>query len=159
MGSTNTFNYREADVGGNHPGKGQITLNLAKVLPATATGNLFTVSGSILCSLSGVVTTVFSATSTHISIGVTGNTTALAAPPGSGIASIAVGSTLILPTPLGAPLPAPLVASGTAVGATCVLLELANTIVTVTTDATNSGAVTWTMDWYPLTVGASVTAD
>jgi hypothetical protein len=159
MGATNTYNYREVDVGGNHAGQGKITLNLAKALPATATGNLFTIAGSVICSISGVVTTVFSATSTHISIGVTGNTTALAAPPGSGIVSIAVGSTLILPTPLGAALPAPLVASGTAAGNTAVLVELANTIITVTTDATNTGAITWTLDWYPLTSGASVTAD
>ena len=137
---------------------GQVNVNFAKVLPASTTGNLFVVTGSILASLVGVVATVGSATGVSPTIGYTGKPAALSAAPAAPLTTQAVGSVFKLPAVLGGALPVPLVASSAAAGES--FFELSNTTVTVTTAATNTMAITWCLVWAPLTtqpVGSSIT--
>ena len=136
---------------------GSVTVNPAKALPATTTGTLFTVAGTIVVTgLCGVVSTALGATATHISLGVTGNNTALAAATTGSVASAALGNTFQLPSALGGVLPAPVTAQGTA--AAEVLFVVSATNITLTTDATDTGAITWVLSWAPLSPGATVTA-
>lgn len=128
---------------------GHVAVNPGKVLPATATGNLFTVTGIIaVTGLYGFISTVFSATAVHPSLGITGSNSAIAAPSGASYASAAVGGVIIPPTALGGALPAAVAAQSVASAAGVFVLD--NTVLTVTTDATNTGAVTWVMTWVPL---------
>lgn len=194
-----------------------IVLNPGKVLPATATGNLFQVSGSVVAtSLVGVVSTAFSATAVHPTIGVsTGAASSIAAAPASALASVPVGTILFPANPLGSALPVPpltpavpattvpvtnnssqaasvtisagtitnVSVNGATVGAgagTYVVpaggtiaitysvaptwvwsqaqsvapnigeMELTNTTITITTDATNTGGITWLLTYVPL---------
>ena len=131
-----------------HGEYGHVAVSTGKVLPASATGNLFTVTGTVLCSLVGVVTTVLSITSVSPTIGITGSPAIIAAAPAAPLASTAVGSLLVMPTLLGGPLPAPVVASEVVVSA--VFMEITNTIITITTGATNTGAITWILSYAPL---------
>ncbi len=135
---------------------GHYAINFGKLLPASTTGNLFTVSGAIQCSLVGVVSTVASITATHLSIGITGNNTVIAANGAATFASTAVGSVFVMPPLLGAALPAPVVATGIAVSVH--LFEVSNTIITLTTDATNTGAITWILSYAPLFPKSIVTS-
>lgn len=126
-----------------------VAVQPGKVLPATATGTLFTVTGAVVCfGIIGVVSTVFAATAVNISLGVTGNATALAANPAAAFNGTAVGSVVQLPSTLGGVLPAAVSAKGSAKG--CDEFILSNTNITVTTDATNTGALTWVLLWAPL---------
>jgi len=137
----------------------QVTVQHAKVLPATATGTLFTVTGSIaVLGLVGVVTTVFSATAVNISLGVTGSNAAIAANPAAQFNATAVGAVLQLPAIIGGVLPAAVVANGSAGGFD--QFEVRGTNITITTDATNTGALDWVLLWAPLSrkVPGSVTA-
>lgn len=137
----------------------QVTLQHAKVLPATATGTLFTVSGDIVVyGLVGIVTTVFTATAVNISLGVTGVNAALAANPAAAFNATAAGAMLQLPAQLGGVLPAAVVANGSA--ATFDPFVVKGTNITITTDATNTGALDWALVWAPLLrkVPGSVTA-
>jgi hypothetical protein len=61
-----------------------------------------------------------------------------------------------LPSVLGGPLPAPVVATGIAVGIS--LFEVSNTIITLTTDATNTAAITWILCYAPLFPKSVVTS-
>lgn len=126
-----------------------VAVQPGKVLPATATGTIFTVTGAVVCfGIIGVVSTVFAATAVNISIGITGNNTALAANPAAAYNGTAVGSAIQLPATLGGVLPAAVSAKGSAKG--CDEFILSNTNVTITTDATNTGALTWLLLWAPL---------
>ena len=50
-----------------------VAVQPSKVLPATATGTIFTVAGAVVVlGLVGVVQTVFAASAVNISIGITG---------------------------------------------------------------------------------------
>jgi hypothetical protein len=136
------------------PELGRVNVNVAKVLPATATGNLFTVTGAIVVTgLVGVVTTVFTATAVHISLGHNGvggvgsSVNAIAANPASAYASTAVGSVITPPPTLGGVLPAADTSAETISAAG--LFSVQNTIITITTDATNTGAITWILSWAP----------
>src|SRR5262249_33356734 len=92
-----------------------VTVNVGKVLPATATGNLFGISGVILVTgLVGVVSTIFSATTVKPSLGVTGSNAAIAATPAAGYANTAVGAVVQMPTSAGGALPAAVTSSGSA---------------------------------------------
>lgn len=136
---------------------GNVTVNPAKALPATATGTLFTVVGTVLVTgFVGVISTALGATATKPSIGITGNNTALAAATAASVASATAGSVFQLPSALGGALPAPVAAQGSAAGEA--LFTVADTNVTLTTDATDTGNITWVMTWIPLTPGATVTA-
>lgn len=126
-----------------------VAVNVGKVLPATTTGNLFGVTGTVqVLALLGFVQTVFSVTSVKPSLGITGNNTALTAQPAAGYVSTAVGSVIQLPTTLGAALPAAVTGSG--VAANQAGFEVTGTNITITTDATNTGAVTWLLVYVPL---------
>jgi hypothetical protein len=159
MGSTKAFLARDQTQKGK-PEVGRTTVNFGKVLPATATGNLFAVTGTIVINgLVGVVSTVFAVTAVKISLGVTGLPSAIAAVPASGYASTAVGSVIVMPTTLGGALPAAVVANAAVSGANNILVTAGN--ITITTDATNTGAVTWFLSWEPISPknqAATVTA-
>lgn len=145
--TTKGFSVKQVDVYRGEPTFSQLAVNLGKVLPATTTGGIFQVTGSIICSLVGVVSTVLSATAVKPSIGVTGNNTLITAQPAVAYSGTAVGSVIKLPARLGAALPAAVTASG--VAAAMNDLVVSNTNITVTTDATNTGAVTWLLLWSP----------
>jgi hypothetical protein len=120
-----------------------------KVLPATATGTIFTVTGAVVVlGLVGVVQTAFAATAVNISVGITGANAALAANPAAAFNATTVGSVIQMPATLGGVLPAAVSAKGSAKGCSEFILE--NTNVTLTTDATNAGALTWVLLWVPL---------
>jgi hypothetical protein len=119
------------------------------VLPATATGTIFTVSGAVVVlGLVGVVSTAFAATAVNLSLGITGKNAAIAANPAVAYNATAVGGVIQLPATLGGVLPAAATAKGSAAGLDSFIAE--NTNITVTTDATNTGAVTWVLLWVPL---------
>lgn len=130
---------------------GHFVVNPGKVLPATATGNLFAVTGIVLVTgLFGVVSTVFSATAVKPTLGVTGNPTAIAAAPAVGIVAGtgAVGSVVVPPLTPGGALPVLVAAQTAAAGAGVFVVNAAN--ITITTDATNTGAITWVLQYVPL---------
>jgi hypothetical protein len=131
----------------------------AKTLPATATGAIFNVTGGrvLITSLVGVVTTATGATATNLRF--------VATPSGSGsvndlsgdvaVASIALGG-LIGITGLAAD--AAVKSTGGGVSGQRNPIIVAAGAVGVKTDATNTGALTWTCTYVPLDNGASVTA-
>jgi hypothetical protein len=126
-----------------------VAVNVGKVLPATTTGNLFSVTGSVqVLSLVGVVSTAFSVTAVKPTIGITGSAAAIAAAPAAGYASTTAGSLIQLPAALGGALPAAISASQ--VAASSQGFEASGTNITITTDATNTGAVTWILVYVPL---------
>lgn len=137
---------------------GQVVVNPAKVLPATATASLFAVTGEVVVlGLFGIVTTIFTSTTVKISLGVTGTTNAIAATPAAGYTSTAVGSVITPPLVLGGALQA--VAAAQTARAASGLFTVAAANITITTDATNTGAITWVLSYAPLMpkAGAGVT--
>lgn len=127
----------------------QMAINPGKVLPGTATGTLFTITGSVVVlGLVGVVTTVFSSTAVNITLGITGSASELAADPAAAFTSTAVGDALQLPATLGGVLPAAVSSKASAASLDAFILEATN--LTITTDATNTGALTWCLAWVPL---------
>jgi hypothetical protein len=159
MGSTKAFLVRDQSQRAK-PEAGRLCVNFGKVLPATATGNLFAVTGTIVVNgLVGIVSTAFAITAVKISIGVTGANSAISAVPASGYASTVVGSAIVMPLTLGGALPAAVVANAAITSAQCFMCTAAN--ITITTDATNTGAVTWLLSWEsvsPKNQAATVTA-
>jgi hypothetical protein len=138
---------------------GRLVVNPAKVLPATATGILFTVAGSVVVTgLWGVVTTILSATAVKPSLGVTGSPAAIAAAPAAAYNASAVGSVIAVPPAFGGALPAAITAQAGVSGSAMFVAN--NTNITITTDATNTGAITWMLTYVPLTSksAGSVTA-
>lgn len=128
----------------------------AATLPATGNQTLFNIAGGrvIITGIIGEVTTVASATATNIKLTSVG--TAIG---GSGtdmasnvaITSAAVG-TLYSPTAIG---------SAGQVGAAVTQNNeeiLPVGLIRLTTDATNTGAMKWTLTYIPLDDGATVTA-
>jgi len=125
-------------------------VNFGKVLPATTTGNLFSVTGPVLVlSLVGVVTTAFTVTAVKPTLGYTGAPAAIAAAPAAGYASTVVGSVVEMPATLGGQLPAAVGSSGAAASLGGFIVGAATTI-TITTDATNTGALDWLLTYIPL---------
>ena len=88
----------------------------------------------------------------------TGAAAAIAAAPASAYASTGVGSVIVPPLVLGGALPAVVGASGAAAGSGLFVVDAAD--ITITTDATNTGAITWVLSYVPLypKAGASVAA-
>lgn len=129
-------------------------------LPATATGNIFTVSGGRIAvvSLVGEVTTAVQNQACTLAIGTaptvgTGSTTAMgtassiiAAPIGTHFGTNPGGATAVdLSTQAGVAMPsAPFV------------VNIGN--ITITTSATNTGSVKWDLVYIPLDVAAQVVA-
>ncbi len=102
--STKGFVVRDVTVPHGWQPFGQANYNVGKVLPATATGNLFSI--------------------------------------------------FKLPRVLGTALPAPVAAQGSATS--CASFVCSNTTLTVTTDATNTMAITWILLWAPASLGQPV---
>jgi hypothetical protein len=140
----------------------------AKTLPASTSGSIFTVTGGrvIVTSLMGVVTTAIQNQACTMSIGGTPSggseqTTELCA--AASVSNLAVGVTVGLPLYATAQLlvsanPGVLSSNETSalLGGTCMV----NTgTIDVTTSATNTGAITWSMTYIPYDVGAVVAAD
>jgi hypothetical protein len=130
-----------------HGEYGHVAVNSAQVLPASTVTTLFAVTGTIVCSLVGFITTVLSATAVSPTLGVTGSPAAIAAAPASPYTANAVGGVIIMPPTLGGALPAP-VTSAEVVGAVD-QMEIKDTNITITTGATNTGAITWILSWTP----------
>lgn len=147
------FSVRDVTVPHGWSASGQVNVNFGKVLPATATGTVFTVLGTIMATLVGVVSTVGGVTAVKPSIGYTGKVAGISAAPAVALTTQAVGSVIKLPTPIGGALPVPLVANSAAVGES--FFTVANTNITITTDATNAMAITWILVWAPLFLGAA----
>jgi hypothetical protein len=130
-------------------------------LPATATGNIFVVSGGriIVASLVGTVTTAVQNQACTLAIGTapttgTGSTTALgtassiiAAPIGTNFAANPGGATV---TDLSTQAGVLVFTAGK------FLVAVGN--VTITTSATNTGSVKWDLTYIPLDIGAQVVA-
>jgi hypothetical protein len=142
------FALRAVEVGHGKPDKGIAQVSFGKAMAQTNTINLFTVTGSIVCSLVGVISTVFGAVAQHPTLGITGLPSAIAAAPAVALNAAAVGTVITVPQVLGAALPAPLTAGGAP--SACVLMEVSNTVITLSSDASTTGNVTWVLSWVPL---------
>ena len=150
------FAVRAVDTSHGRADPGKCNVSVGKTNPQTNTINLFTVVGSIVCDLAGIVSTVFGAVGQHLTIGVTGSPAAIAAAPTVALNATAAGAIINSPSVLGGPLPAPVTVTGAS--SSLMLLEISNTIITLTSDASTTGAITWVLDWVPLMPkGASVT--
>lgn len=152
---------------------GALVTGGAKTLPATGSGDIFTVSGGrvIITSLTGVVSTAIQAQATTLSVGnrPTGGSSAVATlcatadlngkPVGTSLAvPLAKASALLVSGADGT-----LVwngssgAQGVAFTAGGLALVAAGTI-QVTTGATSTGAITWSVTYVPYDAGATVAA-
>lgn len=146
----------------------------AKTLPASTSGDVFSVSGGrvIITSLTGVVSTAIQNQACTLSVGhkPTG---------GSSQVSTLATATSIINAALGTSLAVPAFGTGgTVPGALAVLaptslvpqadlgVNVANGgiamvpagTIQVTTSATNTGAITWSVTYVPYDVGANITA-
>lgn len=152
---------------------GMLVTGGAKALPATGTGGIFTVSGGrvIVTSLLGVVSTAIQNQACTLSVGNTPTggshvTTSLCT--ATSIINLALNTSLAIPVAQasalivgGASGVLPANGAGSAAGvaytAGGIAIVPAGTI-DVTTSATNTGAITWTVTYVPYDIGASVTA-
>lgn len=137
----------------------------AKTLPHSTVGSIFTVSGGriMITSLIGVVSTVIQNQACTLSIdntptGQSSQTASLAA--AEAITAAAVG-TFVSMAPLSGGAAANLVVGAMAVAipepAGGIAIVPAGAI-TVTTSATNTGAITWSITYFPYDAGATVVA-
>jgi hypothetical protein len=156
---------------------GAVVTEPAKVLPATGIVSIFNVNNGpvLITSLIGLVTTACSATATTVTVGVTpaGGTSAPAALATAGtITSLPVGAFVGL-DPFASAAPVALAvapASGVVQGGNIPLggagVSLHNGgiamvsagVITITTNATNTGAFAWYLTYAPVVAGANVTA-
>ena len=149
-------------------GFGAIITGTAKTIPGTATQSIFTVTGGLilLTSLVGLVTTAIGATATTLSAGSTptggsANNTALAT--ATAITSSTVG-TIVAVQKFTAPGVAQAIvvingaASAGGVLDTSGIAVVPAGVITVTTSATTTGAITWRLTYLPYDIGVSVTA-
>lgn len=143
------------------PGKSIRTMNYgtrvartAAVLPATGNQTIFNVVGRVLVTtLIGEVTTVMSATVTNLKV------TAV-----STVGSIATDLTAnaaVTSLPVGTLYGISGIAANAATTGSAVQqsneLAIQPGVIRITTDATNTGAMTWTITYVPLDDGASIT--
>lgn len=137
---------------------GQRAFRAGAVLPATGNQTIFTVTGRIiLTSLIGQVTTVASATATNLKITAAPTVgTAVDLCANAAITSKEVGSLVSI---TGTFADALLVNNA---GATPVQdspgTVIAAGVIRITTDATNTGALSWTALWIPLDSGSTLVA-
>jgi hypothetical protein len=131
----------------------------AKTLPATTTGSIFTVTGGrvLVTSLTGVVTTACGATATNLRI--------VATPSGSGSVNDLSGDVAVTSLGLGGLISITGLAADAAVKSTGGGVSGLRNPITVAagaigakTDATDTGAITWTLTYVPIDNGATVTA-
>jgi hypothetical protein len=128
---------------------GRYCINVAKALPASATGAIFAVTGIVqVTGLFGIVSTATAASNVSPTIGVTGLPAAIAAAPAAPYNTVAVGSVIVMPLTPGGALPAPVVASGAATSTMRFVVNAAN--ITITTLTTVTGNITWVLAYTPL---------
>lgn len=142
------YAVRAIDMPHGYADPGKVNVSVGKTNPQTNTISLFTVVGSIQATLVGIVSTVFGAVAQHLSIGITGNNSILAAGSAVALNATAAGAVITLPQAIGGQLPAPLIA--TTARASLVMFACANTIINLTSDASTTGAVTWILSWVGL---------
>lgn len=145
----------------------------AKALPASGTGHIFTVAGGrvIITTLTGVVSTAIQNQACTLSAGNTptgGSAATTSLCTATSIANAAVGTSIANPVTLtnalivgGASGVLTGTGSGSALGVPIssggIAIVPAGTI-DVTTSATNTGAITWSVTYLPYDVGATITA-
>jgi len=140
----------------------------ALALPATATANLFVVTGAVLVTgILGRVTTATGATATTLALGTTGSTTTSLAT-ATAITSKAAGTWIyqtIASTAFAAltvvSAPAPLITTYPVSGelqlpGLVAPFLIANDTITWTTSATDTGNITWYLWYAPIDAGAGV---
>lgn len=133
---------------------GPLVVRAAAVLPATATQTIFNVTGNVLItSLIGVVTTACSATATNLKVNVlnTATTTNTDIAANVLVTSLAVGTLYSIPT---------LGSAGT-VGNFAVQnneFAIGAGAIRLITDATNTGAMKWYVNFVALDSGGSIAA-
>ena len=127
----------------------------AQTVPATGNTTIFNVTGGrvILTYLIGEVTTVMSATATNLKISAVGTVSTVSTDlcSNTAVTSLAVGNQFS-PSAIG---------SAATVGSAVVQNNetvIPVGIIRITTDATNTGAMRWTLLYVPLDDGAVVTA-
>lgn len=133
---------------------GLTVVRAAAVLPATTTATIFNVTGRVIVTnILGEVTTAMSATATTLALNF------LSTPAGTnGDIGAAVAVTSL---PVGSFYGAPTVGSTAVVGPLVVQnneFVLNTGIIRITTSATNTGAMSWYVNYVPLTDGSSITA-
>lgn len=131
----------------------------AAVLPATATGHLFQVTGGrvVVTGIVGQVTTVCDATATTAKLTSTPATgTAVDLTSATAVTSKEVGSLLTLPLTLGGALNVQNAGAGEIPGALQFVVPVG--YVDLVTSATNTGAVKWLLTYVPLDDAGSVVA-
>jgi hypothetical protein len=135
----------------------------AQSLPQTATGTLFTVTGTVkVTGLLGRVNTSLGATVTTLSLGYTGTTAGIAT--ATAVTSAASGTLLLpgVPTTAAPQTPVALVVAKfyfTQAGDPTFLLApfiIGDTAITATTSANDTGTVDWYLWYIPVSSGASV---
>jgi hypothetical protein len=125
------------------------------VLPATGNQTVFTVTGRIIVtSLIGEVTTAMSATVTNLKATAVATVGSVATDLCANAAVTSLGLGVLYGI---SGIPATAATTGSAVQQNNEVIVQAG-IVRVTTDATNTGAMSWTMLYVPLDDGASVSA-
>lgn len=139
---------------------GQYVDRATATLPQTASGNIFTVTGGavILTSLVGRVTTAIGGTATNLKVTYTptvGSASDIAA--NVAVTSKPVGTALTLPGTLGSALVAGATGAYGPVAAPGLLILPAGTM-SITTDASTTGSVRWTLTYVPFDAGAAVAA-
>jgi hypothetical protein len=126
----------------------------AQVLPATGAVTIFNVTGRvIITTLIGEVTTATSATATNLKIDAVGTA--------SGVTTPLVTNTLVTSLTVGNEFSFTSLGAVATVGAAVTQNNetiVPTGIIRITTDATNTGAIRWTLLYYTLDDGASVTA-
>lgn len=127
------------------------------VLPATTTTDIFSVDGGnvMLTAIVGEFTTVASATATTLTLvhdPDSGGANVTIGAASSSIASSAVGQVVTVAGTT------PTVVHGGAAGGVPARHVLGPGDIALTTSATNTGAVKWTVFYVPLTPGATITA-
>jgi hypothetical protein len=153
---------------------GAVVTGAPKALPASTSGDIFLVTGGrvIVTSLTGVVTTVIQAQACTISVGnkPTGGssaTTTLCAASAS-VSALAAGASLAVPQAKASALMLS-AADGTLLwnttsGAQGVPVTSGGLVIVpagsiqITTSATNTGAIQWSVTYVPYDAGATVTA-
>ena len=149
------YAIRPIDMPHGYADPGVCQVSFGKTNPQSNTISLFTVVGSIQATLCGVVSTALGAVAQHLTIGITGSAALLAAGSTVALNAQAAGSVIVLPQKIGAALPAPVVATGAP--SSLVMFECANTIITCTSDASTTGAITWILHWVGLGANQAAT--
>src|SRR4051794_7652295 len=138
---------------------GNRVLRTAAVLPATATGHIFTVSGGriVVTSLVGECTTICDSTATTLKVTSTPTTgTAVDLTSATAITSKEVGALASLPLTLGGALNVQNAGAAEVPGALGFVVPIGN--IDLITSATNTGAFKWSLTWIPYDDAGTVVA-